>query len=152
MNRIFKHATGAVLEGALISLLVVGLMAGTAFAAKSGGAHVKPGGSGGGSVAMVLVTDVNGNLAANWGDSISYTVSTTATIYPYVSTQCTQGGVLVLSDSAGFFPSYAWPASRVITLSTARWTGGAASCTAKLYSMDSGSQTILNSLSFSVGA
>ncbi len=36
VNRIFKHTAGAALEAALIALLVVGLIAGSAFAAKGG--------------------------------------------------------------------------------------------------------------------
>jgi len=160
MRSVLTHSAQAVAEGALIALLVVGLAAGTTFAAKGGGGggggggghHGGGGTTGGGSLALVLVYDANGNGAANWADSITYTVSTTATAYPYVSTQCTQNGALVLSSSAGFFPSYPWPDSQVVPLTSPVWTGGAASCTAKLYSMDSGSQVILSTLSFSVGA
>jgi hypothetical protein len=46
IRSVFSHSAQAIAEGALISLLVVGLMAGTAFAAK-GGAGGKPGGGGG---------------------------------------------------------------------------------------------------------
>ena len=153
MHKILKHSAGAVLEGGLIAALAVGLIAGSALAGRAGGGHVKPGGgTGGGSVAMVLVTDVNGDGAANHGDTITYTVSTTATASPYVSTQCTQNGTLVLSGSAGFFAGYDWPSARTFVLATDRWTGGAASCIARLYSMDGGSQTILSTLNFSVGA
>lgn len=156
IRSVLSHSTQALIEGALISLLVVGLMAGTAFAAKptaSGGGHTKPGSGGtGGAVAVVLVTDDNGNGAPNWGDSITYTVSTAATQYPYVSTQCSQGRTLVLSDSAGWYASYAWPDARTFQLKTDRWTGGSASCTARLYSMDGGSQTILKTITFTVGA
>jgi hypothetical protein len=161
IRSVFTHSAQVIAEGALLSLLVVGLMAGTAFAAKGGGSGAGGGGghkggggsgSGGGTVAMVLSTDVGNDGAVSWGDTITYTVSTTATVYPYVSTQCTQNGTLVLSDSAGWYASYAWPDARFLRLATDRWTGGAASCTARLYSMDGGSQTILNTISFSVGA
>jgi hypothetical protein len=156
MNKILKHTAGAVLEGGLIAVIAVGLIAGTAFAGKpasgSGGGKHGGGGSGGGTVAMVLVADANGNGAANYGDSITYTVSTSATAYPYVSTQCSQSGTLVLSTSAGWFASYAWPGARTVPLATDAWTGGAASCTARLYSMDGGSQSILATITFSVGA
>jgi hypothetical protein len=128
IRRITSHTLQAVAEGSLIALLVVGLMAGTAFAGKgkppSGGAGT------GASVTMVLVDQSDG--VANWGDEITYAVSTSAA-YPYVSTTCTQGGVLVLSTSAGYFDSYAWPSARVVPLTTDRWTGGAADCTARLY-------------------
>jgi hypothetical protein len=155
MHKHLKHAAGAVLEGSLIAALAVGLIAGSALAAKGGGGgHTKPGGgsTGTGSLAMVVTTDVNGNGAANWGDTITYNVSTTATAYPYVSTQCTQGGTLVMSDSAGWFASYAWPDARFLRLASDRWTSGAASCTARLYSMDGGSQSILKTITFSVGS
>jgi hypothetical protein len=158
MNRFIKHAAGAVLEGGLIAAIAVGLIAGTAFAGKpsgggtTGGHHGGGGTTGGGTVSMVLVSDMDGNNAANYGDSITYTVSTTATQYPYVSTQCTQGGSLVLSTSAGWFASYAWPSARTVPLATDAWTGGSASCTARLYSMDGGSQTVLATITFAVGA
>lgn len=44
-RRVFDHSWKALLEGALVSLLVVGLIAGTAFAGK--GAHSAGGGKGG---------------------------------------------------------------------------------------------------------
>ena len=44
IRSVFSHSIQAVVEGALISLLVVGLMAGTAFAAKGGGGSHKGGG------------------------------------------------------------------------------------------------------------
>lgn len=134
----------------------MGLIASTAFAAKptagSGGHHGGGSTGGSGTLTMKMVVDNNANGAPNWGDSITYTVSTTATIYPYVSTQCTQNAKLVVSTSAGFFASYAWPSAQTVPLATYAWTGGAASCTARLYSMDGGSQTILRTITFSVDA
>jgi hypothetical protein len=158
IRSVFNHSAQVIAEGALISVLAIGLVAGSALAAKpsaggtGGGKHGGGGTGGSGTVAVVLNTDVNGNGSINWGDTVTYTVATTATVYPYVSTQCTQSGTLVLSDSAGFFASYAWPDSRFLRLATDRWTGGAASCTARLYSMDGGSQSILGTVAFSVGA
>ncbi|MBA2381076.1 MAG: hypothetical protein H0V73_03110, partial [Chloroflexi bacterium] len=76
IRSVLSHSTQALAEGALISLLVVGLMAGSALAAKptSSGGHGKPGGgSGGGTVTLVLVADADGNGAANWADTITYT-------------------------------------------------------------------------------
>ena len=89
---------------------------------------------------------------AHYGQRVTYTVSTTATLYPYVSTTCYQGTTLVLSTSAGFYASYAWPSAQTVPLATMAWTGGAADCTAKLYSMDGGSQSILTTISFHVYA
>jgi hypothetical protein len=157
LRAVISHVALAVLEAGLIAALVVGLMAGTAFAGKGGaskpGGGGKPAGGGGsGTLTLVMVNDANGNGAPNWGDSVTYTVATTSTASPYVSTQCTQNGVLVLSTSAGWFASYAWPNARTVPLATDRWTGGAASCVAKLYSMDSGSPSVFTTLNFSVGA
>jgi hypothetical protein len=45
MRRILKHAGGAVLEGSLVALLLVGLIAGSAFAGKPGGGSTSGGGS-----------------------------------------------------------------------------------------------------------
>ena len=69
-------------------------------------------------------------------------------MYPYVSTACWQGTTQVLSTSAGFFDSYPWPSAQIVPLKTMAWTGGGASCTAKLYSMDGGTKTILATLNF----
>jgi hypothetical protein len=134
VNRIFKHTAGAALEAGLIALLVVGLIAGSALAAKpSTNSGHKGGGSTGGtsSLSVVMVTDVNGDAAPNWGDTITFKVTTTAT-YPYVSVTCSQGGTLVYSASAGFYASYPWPGARNMPLSSPSWTGGAADCTAVL--------------------
>jgi hypothetical protein len=136
MNRFIKHTAGAVLEGALIATIAVGLIAGSALAAKpssggtSGGKH-GGGGTGTGSLALVLVTDANNDGAANWGDTVTFTV-TSSSSYPTVDLTCSQGGVLVYSASAGFYPSYPWPGARNMPLSSPSWTGGAAACTAVL--------------------
>jgi len=57
IRSVFSHSVQAVVEGALISLLVVGLMAGTAFAAKGGGGgHGKPGGGGSAGTATLVIS------------------------------------------------------------------------------------------------
>lgn len=152
IGSVLTHSAQAVTKSALVALLVVGLMAGTTFAAKGGGGggHKGGGSTGGGSIAVVMVADANANGLPNWADQITFTVSTTATSYPYVQLSCSQGGVLVYSASAGFFPSYPWPWTQNFTLSSNSWTGGAASCKATLYSVDGGSETILTTLSFNV--
>jgi hypothetical protein len=48
-----------------------------------------------------------------------------------VSLTCSQGGALVYSMTAGFFPDYPW--TTTYTLKSNAWTGGAADCTATLY-------------------
>jgi len=130
-----------------------------AFAAKGGaggggGGH-KPGGgsgSGSGTVTLVVVSSPYNDGLAHFGGQVTYTVSTSSTTQPYVSTTCYQGTTLVLSASAGWYASYAWPDARTVTLQTMAWTGGAATCTAKLYSMDSGSPVTLGTTSFTAYA
>ena len=119
-----------------------------------GGGHKPPSGSGGGSgtVSLVVVSSPYNDGLAHWNGQITYTVSTTATTQPYVQTSCYQGSTLVLSASAGWYASYAWPDARTFTLKTMAWTGGAASCTARLYSMDSGSPATLATISFTAAA
>ena len=57
-----KRVAAATLEGALVTALTFGLIAGSAFAGK-GGNGGKPGGGGGGSITMVPLDGT-----ANWGD------------------------------------------------------------------------------------
>jgi hypothetical protein len=67
IGSVLKHSGQAVLEGALIAMLVVGLVAGTAFAARGGGG--KPGGGDTTSSATVTVNPNTVDVGA-W-----YTVS-----------------------------------------------------------------------------
>src|SRR5207249_591817 len=114
------------------------------------------GGKGGGgttgttnsSLTLVMVTDNNGNSAPNWGDTVTFSVSTTATTEPHVQLACSQGGATVYSAEAGFYDGYLWPWNRNMTLSSYLWTGGAADCTAVLYY---GGGT-LSTLKFTAGA
>jgi len=135
---VLSHAAKAVAEGALIALLVVGLAAGTTFAGKptsGSGGHKGGGGTTGGgtgSLALVLYADVNGNGQVNYLDTVTFTVSTTATTTPTVTLRCYQNGNMVLQSSAGFYPSYPWPDAQHMVLNSPAWSGGAASCTAVL--------------------
>ena len=62
LRSVLTHSAQAVAEGALIALLVVGLAAGTTFAAKGGGGgggtggHGKPGGGGSAGTATLVVS------------------------------------------------------------------------------------------------
>jgi hypothetical protein len=153
LGRLTSHAALAALEGLLIASLLVVLISGTAFAAKGGSGGKGGGGSTGGSgtLALVLLDSTDG--LPHFKGLVTYTMSTTATLYPYVSTACTQNGKTVLSTSAGYFPSYPWPSAQTFTLGpTGYWTSGAADCTAKLYSMDSGSQVVLTTITYHVYA
>jgi hypothetical protein len=126
-------------------------LAPAAIAAKGGGAGGGSGGSGASSsLSLVMVNDLNSNRLPNWGDTVTFNVSTTAS-YPEVLVECSQSGALVFSQRAGFFPSYMW--SKDFTLKSSSWTGGAADCAAWLYySTKNGTFNTVATLSFHVEA
>ena len=112
-----------------------------AVSANGKGGGRKPGGGGttGGSGTLsspVILNDANGNGLPSWRDTITFTISSTATGNPFVRVDCYQGGSKVFADSKGFFPSYPWP--QEFYLSSGAWTGGAADCTATLYTLPDG--------------
>jgi hypothetical protein len=150
IRSVLKHSTQALTEGSLIALLVVGLMAGSVFAAKGG--HGKPGGgdsTAGGTLAVVMVADPNGDGAPNWNDQVTFDVSTTATDKPWVKLNCYQSGTWVSTSTAGFFPAYPWAPN--FTLASGGWTSGAGDCTATLYLVTSnGRSKTLATLGFHV--
>ena len=100
---------------------------------------------------MTVVLLNSADSVANWGEKLTFTVSTTTTTRPFVSLECFQGGARVYSMSAGFFADY--PFTTTYTLSSSYWTGGAANCTASLYYTNAkGSSTIISTKSVSVSA
>jgi hypothetical protein len=124
-----------------------------------GGGGKGSGGSGGGGTTIIgggsfgdpfpkMVIDSNNSGTPNYGDTITFVVSTTATTRPWVRVDCFQGSTMVGGGSAGFFPEYLW--SQDFGLQSASWTGGAADCTAKLYMTDGTSSTTLATRSFHV--
>lgn len=140
------------------SLALALVLVPVALAAKGGGSggSKPPTGGGGGTSSItgpVLVTDLNGNGAANWDDTVTFNVSTTATTQPYVDLKCFQGSALVLHSSAGFFAE-ALNSGYDFTLMSGAWPGGAATCTATLgmYGGSKGSWQQLATMSFTVGA
>jgi hypothetical protein len=134
----------ALAEASLVALLVVGLMAGTAFAGKGGGG--KPGGGGSGTIAMV---PMDGATEAHFGARVTFSVSTTATPYPYVHLKCWQGGSLVAEGRQGFFATAL--GNEWFTLGpTPAWQSGAADCTAYLEKYSSKGWNVLGSTSFHV--
>jgi len=123
-----------------------------ATAAKGGGG--KPGGgstgSGGGTINLVMVNDRNGDGVPSFYDIVTFNVSTSATVYPYVTLKCYQNGTLVLKTSNGIFPtSLGWDFQ--LGPSPA-WQSGAADCTATLEDWDNYPKSItpLASTSFAV--
>ena len=126
----------------LCALMVIAL---PAMAAKGGGkGHGGSGGSTGGSgtISLKMVTDANGNGTPNYGDQVTYNISTAAT-EPRVELLCYQNKVMVLDAVTGFYASYPWPWTQVMTLSSQSWTSGAAECTATLFSWDGWTRTTL---------
>jgi hypothetical protein len=123
MNRIQR--TVAV---ALAAAAVAVSLGPTSPASARGGA--KP--STGSSIAVVLLDSTDG--VAHYGQRVTFSVSTTATTKPMVSLDCYQSGTHVYWASAGFYEGYPWPWNREFQLASSYWTGGAADCTATLYS------------------
>lgn len=123
--------------------------------AKGGGSGGGKGGGKGGSTAtgtlsLRMVSDANGNGQPDWNDTVTFDVTTTATS-PFVSVNCYQGASWVYSASIGFFDAYPW--AQEFTLNASSWSGGAASCTARLYtSVDGSSSTTLSTVDFQAGA
>jgi hypothetical protein len=116
------------LSTAVAAVAVVVLAATPAYAAKGGGG--KPAPTDGSST--VAVRNVNPtDTVLNYGDTVTFDVSTTATDTPAVQLDCYQNGVLVMSSAAGYYPS--WPWSSDLKLYSGLWTSGAADCTARLY-------------------
>jgi hypothetical protein len=123
-----------------------------AFAAKGGGHNTSGGGGGTSGTSSisgpVMVNDVNGNGLPNYGDTVTFNVSTTATTEPFVNLICYQNGVLVYNTwvFAGSLDT-----SSTFQLGSGGWTGGAADCTAKLGMYVSGTKyKVLASSSFHV--
>lgn len=111
----------------------------------------KPSGGGSSSIsAPVMVTDLNGNGAPNWGDTVSFDVSTTATSQPYVNLVCSGNGV-GYNSWKGVFPG-SLDTNWNFVLSSGGWTSGAANCTATLGMYTKQGFRPLTSTSFPVGA
>src|SRR5262245_41497779 len=82
--------------------------------------------TGGGSFSLVMVADANGDGAPNWGDSVTFNISTTATTEPNVSLTCSQNGAVVYGSVSGFYASYPWPWTQIMNLYSTTWQSGAA--------------------------
>jgi hypothetical protein len=144
-----KTALRIVLGVALVTLAIAPP---TALAGKGGGGG-KPGrNTGNGTISLVMVYDANGNGSPNWGDSVRFSVATTATTQPNVDLTCTQNGIVVYGATTGYYDSYPWPWTQTMGLTSSKWTGGAASCIAKLYAFAGSGTTTLATLSFTAGA
>lgn len=109
-------------------LVVSALFSGVCLVAGPASAETVRHGNDVSSLDLVLVDSAD--EVANWGEHVTFDVSTTASEFPYVDLRCYQSGVLVYAASAGFFPEYPW--SQVFELRSYAWSGGAADCVATL--------------------
>ena len=111
----------------------------------------KPDRSSSSSIVLVLLnaTTTTAVSGPRYGDQVTFNVSTDETAYPYVNVKCYQDGVLVGEGWAGFF--YGALGDQTFTLSSPRWSGGAADCTAWLTMYSNGKWRQLTSTSFHVG-
>lgn len=94
------------------------------------------------SLELVMYNDVNGNGLPNWGDSVTFHVSTSED-WNQVTVTCFQDGV-------GVFGAV-WPMAPVVTLSSSRWTGGGADCTATLEAFSGSKINTIASMDFTAG-
>ena len=135
---------------ALLGVLVLVAVPAALAAKGGGGGGKKPGGGGGSSsFSLSVVSSPYNDGLVHWDGQITFSVSTTATTEPHVSVTCSQSGSVVYSAATGYYATYPWPWTQVMTLSSTAWKGGSASCSAKLYSLNtSGGTTTLASMSF----
>ena len=110
-------------------------------------------GSGGGkrspaSVTLVALDSTDG--VAHWGQRVTFDVITTATTEPHVNVTCSQGGVVVYGTTTGYYASYPWPWTQVMTLSSMDWSAGAADCVASLWYASGAKAVTLTTLAFHV--
>jgi hypothetical protein len=116
---------GAVLAGVVL-VLSLGLVP-AAFAGKGN----RPSGGGSSSITgPVMVVDNNGNGLANWGDTVTFNMSTTATAQPYVHLVCSGNGIGYDSWKGVFAGSL--DTNWNFVLSSGGWASGAGDCTATL--------------------
>jgi len=125
------------------------LMFVTAAYAGKGPGPKQGGGGGGGSFNLVLLNSTDG--VPHWGQQVTFAVSTTATTEPHVSLKCYQG-VMVYTTQTGYYASYPWPWTQIMTLSSLAWSSGAADCASTLYYFKGTRTVTLATLNFHVYA
>jgi hypothetical protein len=109
-------------------------------------------GNGGGgtsaTIALVMVDPATGLTSAaltsgpHWGDTVKFEGTTTST--PNVELVCSQNGTVVYAGLSGWYETtFADGAfsTRNLKLASQAWSGGAATCTARLYHI-SGLKTV----------
>jgi len=144
-----RRFLGAATEAGLITLLMFGLIAGTALAGKGdNGGGGKPGGKSGTTVAVVVLDGAD--AVPNHTERVTFDVTTTATDRPFIQLMCWQGSTGVYNNSTGDFDTYMF--DPWLTLDSSYWVPGAeASCTARVYHYNKrGQQVDLTSIDFAV--
>jgi hypothetical protein len=133
--------------GAASEIVPSGFVAGSAEGTGTFGTNAAGGqGKGKGSAPVIPTLDVAmvydyGTPGLSWGDSVTFTVSTTEH-WNQVDVRCSQDGTLVLTG--------AWTNGSVVNFSSSEWSGGGADCTADLISYTSNKPLV--STSFRVEA
>jgi hypothetical protein len=113
----------------LLACVVLTAAATPVFAGKPGSAATSAS-----LVGPSLVVDAAANGVVNRGDSVTFTVSSSAA-KPYVGVRCYQGAAFVYDSYVGYYDA-AWFAKE-FTLSSTYWAASAsADCTARLFSYD----------------
>jgi hypothetical protein len=92
-------------------------------------------------LALEIVIDANSDEQPSWGDTIRFNV-TNPPDYPNVEVLCSQDDVVVYSAQTGYY-SNTWPLTADMILASRAWTGGTASCTARLYVFNGSKTTTL---------
>lgn len=133
----FSYNNRILLFSSIFALIGIGTLT-YSFAApqngKGGGKNPDPNAT----VAVKMVTDRNGDGQPNWNDVITYEVSSIVHS-KWVNTECRQNNVVVYRSIVGFFEEYPW--STDVQLYSDAWSGGAADCTANLYTVSGKRQT-----------
>lgn len=142
LKRTSRLVKGATLVASFLALTMVGT------AAASNGGKTPPSSS-----TISLAAPFAAATTSSWpsyGDTIRFNVSTTATAYPFVNLNCSQGGAVVATGWAGYFDGALGTGD--FGLYSPAWTGGAATCTANLDMNTSKGWKVLASTSFDVSA
>jgi hypothetical protein len=133
------------------SLLGALALAGAAFAGNGAGSNKSSSSSISPPVVVSSSTAPDAaTTAPNFGDTVTFEVSTTATTTPFVNLNCYQNSALVAQGWATFF---AGGTPGTFGLSSPIWKSGAADCTADLGMFsNNGKWKVLASTSFHVDA
>lgn len=139
-----NHARRSVIVFSLVSVLAL-VMVGAAVAAPGGGGGSRYTGTF--SLVNLTITDA----PPHYGQDVTFDVHSNAP-KPYVKLVCSQGGIKVWQQTAGFYDGYPW--TQTFTLSGGLWAPGAANCDADLYVTNAkrGTRTTLDTMSFHVEA